>query len=207
MINSTTKLLFATAAMGALLTGCASTPPPAVDTPPPPVADNSTPPPPAGPTPEQAKAYATTTEDKLAEMGEYAARISWVRNTYITFDTEWLESKTNADFTKVLVKSAKDAALYNQTAADVETRRKLELLKLSLTLPASDRAGAAEELSELNTRLDSTFATGKFSYKGKTYTLNEASNLMATSRDPALLKAMWEGRLQAPDRTVERRRA
>ncbi|HEX6866510.1 MAG TPA: M2 family metallopeptidase, partial [Caulobacteraceae bacterium] len=40
---------------------------------------------------------------------------------------------------------------------------------------------------------DSTYSTGKFQYGGKTLTLNDAEDIMRTGRDPAELKAVWEG--------------
>jgi peptidyl-dipeptidase A len=184
--------LWISVAATALLTGCATTKPTEVV---PPIADNTPTPPPAAtaPSPEQAKAFATDAEKSLEGLGEYTARVSWVRNTFITYDTQWLEAKANADFTKEQVSLAKGASAYNATAADPETRRKLDFLKLSIGLPAADRPGAADELAQIGTRLDSTYSTGKFSYKGKVYTLNDAERVMATSRDPVLLKAMWEG--------------
>jgi peptidyl-dipeptidase A len=148
---------------------------------------------PQAPTAEEASAYVRAAEKALAEQSEYTGRVNWVRNTFITFDTMWLEAKANAEFTKLQVRLASGAARFNDTTVDEATRRKLNLLKLSITLPVADRAGAADELAAIGTRLDSTYATGKFSYKGKTYTLDEASNLLATSRDPVVLRAMWEG--------------
>jgi len=50
-----------------------------------------------------------------------------------------------------------------------------------------------KELAGLLTKLDSTYSTGKFDYKGKQITLNDAEDVLAESRDPAELKAAWEG--------------
>ena len=47
-----------------------------------------------------------------------------------------------------------------------DARRKLELLKLGLTLPAPSRPGAAQDLSEITTRLSSTYSTGKIEFEG-----------------------------------------
>ncbi len=190
-----TRLLISAAAL-ALLTGCASLMPgttetPAAATPVAPVAEAPTSV--AAPTADEAKAYVMAAETRLAELGEYAARVAWVRATNITFDTMWLEAKANAQLTEEGVKFAMGAARFNDTPVDDETRRKLNLLKLSLVLPAPDRAGAATEMAELSTRLDSTYATGKFSYKGKSITLDEASQLLAVSRNPEETKALYEG--------------
>src|SRR3546814_8700684 len=62
-----------------------------------------------------------------------------------------------------------------------------------MVLPAPDRPGAAAEMAKISTKLDSIYSTGKFEYGGKTLTLDDAEALMASSRDPAELKALWEG--------------
>ena len=144
-------------------------------------------------TAEEARTFIATVEKDLAEQSELDQRTQWVRNTYITPDTEWLQARADADFNARSVKWAKAAAAFNDVAVDAASRRKLNLLKLSLTLPAPDRDGAAQELSEISTRLDSTYATGKFTYAGKVMNLTDASNFLAKSRDPKALRAVWEG--------------
>lgn len=190
------KHLLLSAACIALLTGCATTsnttPAPVTETPKP-VAQDTTPPAPAKPTAAEAKAYADDAEAQLAALSEAANHAQWARATYIIHDTEWLETKANAALTEATVKLALGAAKFNDVAVDADTRRKLDLLRLSQVLPAADRPGAAEELAGLTTKLDSIYSTGKFSYKQKTYNLTDASNVMATSRDPVMTRAMWEG--------------
>ncbi len=190
------KHLLLSAACIALLTGCATTsnttPAPVTETPKP-VAQDTTPPAPAKPTAAEAKAYADEAEKQLAELSEAANHAQWARATYIIHDTEWLETKANAALTEATVKLALGAAKFNDVEVDADTRRKLDLLRLSQVLPAADRPGAAEELAGLTTKLDSIYSTGKFTYKQKTYNLTDASNVMATSRDPVMTRAMWEG--------------
>ena len=147
----------------------------------------------AQPTAADAKVFVDQAESQLASMNEYAAKASWVRANFITEDTQWLEAKATAEQSELATKLAKQAARFNGVAVDPVTARKLKLLKLYLVLPAPDRPGAAAELANLSTKLDSTYSTGKFTYKGKTLTLNDAEELMASSRDPAELKALWEG--------------
>ncbi len=147
----------------------------------------------AAPTPAEAKAFITKAEADLAKANIYAAKASWVRATYITEDTQWLEAKAGAEQNEMATRLAKQAARYNSVKVDAVTRRKLDLLKRSLVLPAPDRAGAADALATIASRLDSTYSTGKFSYNGKTLTLNDAEDILATSRDPAVTKAVWEG--------------
>ncbi|WP_443748775.1 M2 family metallopeptidase [Asticcacaulis solisilvae] len=191
------RLWIMSAACAALLGGCASTsatvtPPPVADNTPPP-AQPAPPPPPAGPTAEDARAYVDSAEKTLAELSEYDNRVQWVRSTFINYDTEWLQTKADAALNAATVKLAVGAAKFNDIDVDPVTRRKLNLLRLSQVLPAEDKPGAAEDLAAVSTRLDSTYSTGKFQYKGKTYNLDDASNVLASSRDPVTLRAMWEG--------------
>jgi peptidyl-dipeptidase A len=145
------------------------------------------------PTPADAKAFVDKAEAEIAANSEYVAKSAWVRATYITEDTQWLEAKAVAEQTALVTRLAKEAARFDGVAADPVTARKLKLLKLFLVLPAPDRQGAAAELATLASGLDSAYSTGKFTHAGKTLTLNDAEDIMASSRDPAELKAVWEG--------------
>lgn len=144
-------------------------------------------------TAEGAAAFVASAEERLAALSEEAARIQWTRATNITFDTMWLESKINAEYTELQVELANKAAAFNDVQVAEDVRRKLNLLRLGIVLPAPNRPGAATELAEITTRLDSTYATGKFEYKGEQITLDEANILIAESRDPAETKALYEG--------------
>jgi peptidyl-dipeptidase A len=149
---------------------------------------------PAGkPTAADAKAFVENAEAQLEKANAFSARAAWVRANFITADTQWLEAKASAEGTELATRLAKEAARYDGVAADPVTARKLKLLKLYLVAPAADRPGAADELANLLTKLDSTYSTGKFDFKGKPITLNDAEDVLAKSRDPAELKTVWEG--------------
>ncbi len=145
------------------------------------------------PTAAEAIAFVTKAEADLAKVNTYAAKAAWVRATYITEDTQWLEAKAGAEQNEMATRLAMQAARYNGVKLDPVNRRKLELLKRSLVLPAPNRPGAADRLAILASKLDSTYSTGKFTYQGKTLTLNDAENILASSRDPNETKAVWEG--------------
>src|SRR5690606_17036975 len=119
--------------------------------------------------------FVADAEKRLADLSEEAARIQWTRATNITHDTMWLESRINAEFTELQVELANGAARFNDVEVPADVRRKLDLLRLGIVLPAPNRPGAAAELAEITTRLDSTYATGKFEFKGQQITLDEAS--------------------------------
>jgi peptidyl-dipeptidase A len=149
---------------------------------------------PAGPaTAEEAVAFVAKAETDLASLSQYVNKASWVRATYITEDTQWLEAKAGAEITDLATRLAMQSARYDKVQVDPITRRKLDILKRALVLPAPQRPGAADEMATIGSRMDSTYSTGKFDYKGKKLTLNDAEDIMANSRDPAELKAVWEG--------------
>ncbi|HEY0648706.1 M2 family metallopeptidase [Phenylobacterium sp.] len=147
----------------------------------------------AQPSAADAKAFVESAEAQIDKASAFANRAQWVRANFITEDTQWLEAKANAEQNGLLARLAVAAAKFNGVQADPITARKLKLLKLYAVAPAPNRPGAAEELAGLLTKLDSTYSTGKFAFKGKQITLNDAEDVLAKSRDPAELKAVWEG--------------
>ena len=147
----------------------------------------------AAPNAADASAFVAVAETRLAALSEEAARIQWTRATNITHDTMWLESRINAEYTELQVELANGAAAFNDVEVPADVRRKLNLLRLGIVLPAPNRPGAAAELADITTRLDSTYSVGKFEYQGRQITLDEASQLLATTRDPAEARALYEG--------------
>ena len=105
-------------------------------------------------------------------------------NNFITEDTQWLQAKASAESNTLQTRYARDAARFDGVEADPVIRRKLEILKRAITLPSPTRAGAAQELATINSRLEAAYSTGKFSHKGKEIALDDAEEILRTSRDP-----------------------
>jgi peptidyl-dipeptidase A len=139
-----------------------------------------------------ANALVNAADLELARVAEYAGRTFWVKNSFITFDTNWLEAYAGAQQSRVLLHFIKDAAQYNGAAVDAVTRRKLDIIKLAAAMPPPDRADGLEELAALTARLDSAYSTLTVPYQGRVLTREEAAALARNSRDPAELKALWE---------------
>ncbi|ODT85467.1 M2 family metallopeptidase [Phenylobacterium sp. SCN 70-31] len=147
----------------------------------------------APPTPAEAKAFVDAAEARIDTASAFSARAAWVRANFITEDTQWLDAKASAERSALLASLATEAARFDGVAADPVTERKLKLLKLYAVAPAPNRPGAADELAKLLTRMNSAYSTAKFDFKGKPITLNDAEDVLRASRDPAELKAVWEG--------------
>ena len=147
----------------------------------------------AAPTPAEAVAFVANAEADLTKRYVYGAHAAWVQATYINTDTNWLVAKATAENTEASVLYAKEAARFDHVKVDDVTRRKLYLLKQALTLPASSKPGAAQELADIRARLNSDYSTAKFNYNGKTLTLDDMEDILRTSRDPNETRALWEG--------------
>ncbi|MBB4153503.1 peptidyl-dipeptidase A [Sphingomonas jinjuensis] len=147
----------------------------------------------ATPTAAQADAFVAEAEKTLAAKGVDAARISWVNATNITDDTDALAAKSGAEMTQLGVRYALEAAKYAKAPGlSAVTRRKLDLLRGGLTLPApTTPPGAADELATLRTRMASSYGKGKGTLDGQPINGSDIEAAMGTERDPVKLKEMW----------------
>lgn len=140
---------------------------------------------------EDADEFIARVETFYRDFGEYAARIAWVNQTYINFDTDWLITKVSAEGTEMGVKFANEAKRFNNVQLSEDARRKIELIKLGLNIPAPERPGAAQELSEINTRMGSTYAVGKIELDGVETPRVALEAMMGEIRDPDKLEEIW----------------
>ncbi|VAV91625.1 Peptidyl-dipeptidase A precursor [hydrothermal vent metagenome] len=140
---------------------------------------------------EEAAAFIDEVETWSRDFGEYGARVAWVQATYINYDTNWLVTRVDTESTEMGVKFANQAKRFNDLELPAELRRKIEAIKLGLNLPAPERPGAAAELAEINTRMGSTYATGKIILDGKEVGRNDLEEMMGKVRDPARLQEIW----------------
>ncbi|PVE59867.1 peptidyl-dipeptidase [Arthrobacter sp. TPD3018] len=146
----------------------------------------------AKPTASEADAYVAAVEKEAADLSVPAQQVAWVNATYITDDTDALAAKSGAELTEKAVQWAKGAARFNGvTGLSYDTKRKLDLLKNGVGLPAPTTPGAATELATLTTRMSSRYGKGKGTLDGKPINGSDIEAAMGTTRDPAKLKEMW----------------
>ena len=146
----------------------------------------------AKPTPAEAAAFVVAAEKALAEQSVYAQKAEWVQETYINADTNFLTAKAGAEFADLSTRYAKEAARFDGVTTDPVTRRKLMLLKNGLVLAAPDRPGAAQEMADIEARLATLYSSGTAPVDGKTLHLEDLEDVLATTRDPARAKEVWE---------------
>ena len=140
----------------------------------------------------EADAFVARAEKELADFSVTNARAQWVNNTYITDDTDALAAHFGTIGTEMSVRLANEAARYaNVRGLSYDTKRKLDILRGGIVLPAPTTPGAAAELNEIATRLNSTYGKGKGTLKGKPISGSDIEEAMGTNRNPAELKEMW----------------
>jgi len=145
------------------------------------------------PTAADARAFVARVEAELAPFLVDYGRVSWLNATYINFDTDTLAAQYGAELTKRQVAYANEAARYAGLAdLDAETRRKLDMLRIGISLPAPSRPGAAEELNAIATRLNSAYGRGRGTLGGQPINGSDIEAEMGNlARSPDELKEMW----------------
>jgi peptidyl-dipeptidase A len=144
-------------------------------------------------TPEGARQFIAEVEKDLFDLSVISGRAQWVNATYINDDTDALAAYFGTIATEKGVRYATLASRYSQVQGlDPDTARKLNILRGALVLAAPSTPGAAAELNEITTRLQSTYGKGRATHKGKVITGDDAEALMGDLRNPAELKEIWQ---------------
>jgi len=159
------------------------------------------------PTVQEAREFLQKSEEEIVELSAEAARIYWINANFITDDTDWLTAKVGAEGALLSTRLANDAKRFKDLTLPADMARKMDGLKRGSNFPAPDKPGAAEELSTIQTSLNSAYGKGKFAYKSDdpqfagfyednpdgVLSLGQLSDIIAKSRDPEELAAVWAG--------------
>ena len=158
--------------------------------------------PPAGPpTAAEAAAFADRAEADHMDLLIRAERAAWVQANFITHDTEILAAEAGERLLGAAVRYAQAAARFDDLELPYDVRRKLDLLKLGLTLPAPDDPEKTAALTRITSRLESLYGTGKYcpiaeseiGEVGECLGLLDLERILAESRDPDELREAWVG--------------
>ncbi|HEV2834089.1 MAG TPA: M2 family metallopeptidase [Pyrinomonadaceae bacterium] len=147
-------------------------------------------------TKEEAEKFIAGTEKRLMDLSIKAGRADWVKSTFVTDDTEALAAEANENLIAATTELAEQARRYEALDLPADTKRKLKLLKLSLTLPAPKDPAERAELTKIAASMEGDYGKGKYcpeGDKGKCLSLPELEQIMANSRDPEELKRTWVG--------------
>ena len=154
-------------------------------------------------TPEGAAAFVASVEKELWDYSLDAAKVYWINATYITDDTDALAAKVGAQGTEMSVRYALEAAQYADISGlDPMVRRKLDKLRSGIVLPAPTTPGAATELNQIATKLQSDYGKGRGTLRGQEINGSdieaEMGNLERTPEELAEMWASWHDNVGAP---------
>jgi peptidyl-dipeptidase A len=146
-------------------------------------------------TPEEARRFIDDVEQKLMALNIEAARADWIKSTYITDDSESTAALLDERAIAATVEYAKKSTRFDGLKLDPVTARKIELLKLSLTLATPSDPKQSEELTKIAASMEGTYGKGKYCPSGpdSCKDIEELSKILAESRDPKALKDAWVG--------------
>jgi len=152
---------------------------------------------PTGPaTADEAGKFLTDSEKRLLGLAIESSRAEWVKSTYVTDDTEALAAAANETLIGSTTELAEQGQRFESLNLSPEAKRKLLLLKLSLTLPAPKDPAERTELTKIAASMEGDYGKGKYcpdGDKGKCFSLPELEEIIGTSRDPEELKRVWVG--------------
>lgn len=155
------------------------------------------------PTAADADAFIASVEKDLFDYTVEASQVNWVNSTYLTEDTDAMASRINAVGTEKSVKYALEAAKFmNVAGLGADTKRKLDILRTGIVLPAPTTPGAATELNTIATDLQSQYGKGRGTLNGKDISGSdieaEMGNLKNTPAQFAEMWTSWHDRVGAP---------
>jgi peptidyl-dipeptidase A len=161
---------------------------------------------PGAATVEEARQFVEAAERRLERLAGKANRADWVQQTNITVDTERIAADAQSELAAAVTELALDAHRFDGLELPPEETRKLTLLELLLAAPAPSDPGEREELTQIGAWLNGEYGRGKYcrtrNGREECLDIDQASDILATSRDPDELLDVWQGwrRVGAPMR-------
>ena len=144
---------------------------------------------------EEAVIFVADAEERLATLEQHSGRMAWVLANFITEDTELLAAKASEQFTAAQVEIATRATRFiGLEGLDYDTRRKLNILRSGIVIPAPRDAAKTAEQAEIGARMNGLYGKGTYCRtEGDCMALGKLEEIMAHSRNPDELLEAWEG--------------
>jgi peptidyl-dipeptidase A len=144
---------------------------------------------------ESADEFVARVNQQLLELSEVTEAAGFVQATYITPDTELLNSRVNEPYLEFVSKAAEESRRYDGQQLSTDTARAIKLLKLEVSAPAPGDPAKRRELTQLTSRLEAMYGEAKFCPSGpdSCKTLDELSDTISRSRNYDELTTAWKG--------------
>jgi hypothetical protein len=111
---------------------------------------------------EEAQKFLADANETMKRLGVQVGRVGWTYSTYITPNTEALNARANQEYIEAIVRSAKEAARFDQVQLAPDARRQMNLLKLALVAVTPSDAKEAGELTRLGASMESACGRGEW---------------------------------------------
>jgi peptidyl-dipeptidase A len=151
----------------------------------------------AAPTPAEAKTFITGVNDELKRLSVRSSTAEWIKNTYITDDSERMAAAMNEELLGYTSRAVKDSTRFAKVNADPDTRRMIQLLRVSSSLAAPGDPKLRLELTTLGAKLEGLYgkakACGADGKKTACLDIEELDVLFQKSHNEPELRDAWLG--------------
>jgi len=148
-------------------------------------------------TPEEASAFVKKLNEELKPLVVKTSTADWIKNTYITDDTERNSATANEQLMAYMARSIKESVRFAPLKLDADTSRMIYLLRTATSPPPSpDDPAKRLELASIVSKLEGIYGKGKWcgpDGKGKCKDLEVLIDVMAKSRKYDELLDAWVG--------------
>jgi len=148
---------------------------------------------------ETADEFVARLNRELLELSNEGNAAAWTYNTYINQDTEFLQSKADERMKAYLSKAIAESKRYDGQMLAPATRRAIDLVRLSASIPAPNDVAKRGELAKLSAKLVGMYGSAKYcplgSKEGTESCKDQGQlvNVMANSRKYDELLDAWTG--------------
>ncbi|WP_299809473.1 M2 family metallopeptidase [uncultured Shewanella sp.] len=142
----------------------------------------------------EAKQFIKDAESTMADLSIEINRSEWIYSNFITQDTAALAASVSEKYTATSVELATKSAQYANLPLSEAEKRKLNILRSSIVLPAPLDPVKNTELANISAELNGLYGKGKYCFEdGRCLTQPELSAIMGTSTNPDELLEVWQG--------------
>lgn len=151
------------------------------------------------PTVAEASSFIQRAEARLLDLWIKQGRAQWVAGNFITEDTEAMAADADQAVKAATAELAHQARRFDPLRLPPDVARKFMLLRLSVSVPAPRDPAAQAELARISASLEADYGKGTWcpddpdEKKGNCKPLPDLERILAQSRDPQEMLAVWQG--------------
>jgi peptidyl-dipeptidase A len=148
------------------------------------------------PTADEARRFAAQVNEDLKVLTVRASTAEWIKNTYITDDSERMAAGANEQLLGYTARAIQASARFSPLRLDTDSKRQLHLLRVSSSLVAPADAKKRLELTTLAAKMEGMYGKAKAcgaEGTGKCLDITALEQVFAKSRKPPELLDAWLG--------------